>query len=47
MRNAWRMNMPHAREHYIYYIGYWRMTFWGECIEKRFLFFEHKGTRIF
>ena len=21
--------------------------FLGECIEKRFLFFEHKGTRIF
>ena len=34
-----------AREHYIIYTV--RGGFLGECIEKRFLFFEHKGTRIF
>ena len=34
-----------AREHYIIYTV--SGGFWGECIEKRFLFFEHKGTRIF
>ena len=34
-----------AREHYIIYT-IWGL-FFGECIEKRFLFFEHKGTRIF
>ena len=38
--------MPYAREHYIIYaVGEDYSE--GKCIEKRFLFFEHKGTRIF
>ena len=38
--------MPYAREHYIIYaVGEDYLE--GKCIEKRFLFFEHKGTRIF
>ena len=40
------VNMPYAREHYIIYaVGEDYLE--GKCIEKRFLFFEHKGTRIF
>ena len=36
-----------SRARTLYYICGWRGIFGGECIEKRFLFFEHKGTRIF